>query len=413
EYAVRMQQFEPSQELASLLERHHVTGAELGAFGGRLAQWHQAAQPAQARAGYGTAALVRAQALENFDALQASNAAAAARLHWLQRWTLDRLGQLEELMTRRARSGQVRECHGDLHSGNVVRWDGQLLPFDCVEFEPRLRWIDVISDVAFLFMDLVGRARTDLAHAFLSAYLEQGGDYEGVRLLAFYGVYRALVRAKVDAIALAGHAGGSDPTHRQHLEGRLQTALRLTSSDQAALVLMHGVTASGKSWIAERLIGALPAIRVRSDIERKRLPAATQPALAAQRYSTAATQATYSRVLECAASALEGGQNVVVDATFLDPAQRSRFEALAGRLRRPWLILSCTASRTVLLQRLSQRAQHGGDPSEATREVLDQQLQALQPLGQSECAATVKINTDHPVSIDGLLSTLRQQLGRC
>jgi len=446
EYAVRMQQFDGSQELASLLAARQVQTAELAAFGAQLAQWHQSAAAAQTVAAaqtasqdgspagrpaagfedYGTPAVVRAQVLDNFPPLRrrlqcdgraGANDTAAnerARLRQLEQWTLETLTGLEDLMTRRARCGRVRECHGDLHSGNVVRWGAQLLPFDCLEFDPRLRWIDAISDVAFLFMDLQSHARADLAYAFVSAYLEHGGDYEGMRLLRFYGVYRALVRAKVDALAVAGRSGGPPQLHRQHLDTRLRTATRLMSAQSAALVLMHGVAASGKSWLSERLISLLPAIRVRSDLERKRLPPEPQDGAlqrhSPQRYDAAATQATYTRLLECAASALEGGHSVLIDATFLDGAQRLRFEALAEQHQRPWLIVSCHASRPTLLQRLAQRAHQATDPSEATAAVLDQQLQALQPLTQSERTALVQIDMDCTASIEPALLGVQQRL---
>jgi len=420
EYAVRMQQFDSSQELANLLLAAQVGTAELVQLGAQLAQWHHGAavaQPAAAAAtaaasaaaagpteqahaaDYGTAALVRRQMLENFPPLCArrerdggpdphDSASQSASLRRLEQWSLEALASLERLITRR-----VRECHGDLHSGNVVRWAGRLLPFDCLEFDPRLRWIDAISDVAFLFMDLLSHARADLAYAFVSAYLEHAGDYEGLRLLRFYGVYRALVRAKIDALAAAGASGGSAQAHRQHLDRRLRTAAQLTAAPTAALVLMHGVAASGKSWVSERLVSQLPAIRVRSDLERRRLRCEAADGTAA-RYDPGATQATYTRLLECAASALAGGHSVLVDATFLERAQRRRFEALAEQHRCAWLIVSCRASRATLLQRLAQRAQQGDDPSEATAAVLDQQLRALQPLAPSEQAALVELDMD-------------------
>ncbi|HEX4024044.1 MAG TPA: AAA family ATPase [Steroidobacteraceae bacterium] len=422
EYAVRMLQFDSSQELASLLAQDRVGAAELCAFGARLAQWHQEAAAASADTGYGSPALVRAQALENFPPLRRWAGAdtgsggrggpgpdPTAILQQLEHWTVEFLARLEPLLQRRQLGGRVRECHGDLHSGNVVCWRAELLPFDCVEFEPRLRWIDAISDVAFLFMDLLAHARADLAYAFVSAYLEHGGDYEGLQLLRFYGVYRALVRAKVDALALAGHTGAPAQAHRQHLQARLHAAAQLASPQPPALVLMHGVSASGKSWISQRLIGALPAVRVRSDLERKRLPPQSRPG-SAQRYSAAATQATYARLLDCAAMALGDGHNVVVDATFLDRAQRRRFEAMAEQLGRAWLIVACNASRATLLERLARRARGAADPSEATAQVLDRQLRALQPLEPSEQAATVPVDMEASASIETAIHSVQQRL---
>ena len=125
---------------------------------------------------------------------------------WIHAGLRDSLPQLRM----REALGFIRECHGDLHARNVVRWRGELVPFDCLEFDPKLRWIDVMNDVAFLLMDLKAHDRKDLEFAFLNAYLEHTGDYDGVRHLAFYAVYRALVRAMVDSLGAE-----SDPKHRQ------------------------------------------------------------------------------------------------------------------------------------------------------------------------------------------------------
>jgi aminoglycoside phosphotransferase family enzyme/predicted kinase len=420
EYAVRMHEFDASQELGSLLARSRVRGEELAAFGARLAQWHRAADVAadapaggSADAGYATTATVRAQALDNLTALRRClGDIDGARLEPLARWTERHLQRLEPLLPQRRRAGRVRECHGDLHSGNIVRWHGQLLPFDCLEFEPQLRWIDTISDVAFLFMDLLTCERADLAHTFVSAYLESDGDYDGLRLLRFYALYRALVRAKVDALALTNHSGGTARTHRQRLDARLRTAEHLAAPASAALVLMHGVAASGKSWLSERLVAALPALRVRSDLERKRLPATQFPDTPGGRYCAAATDATYTRLLECAASGLQDGHCMVVDATFLDRSQRARFQALAQRLRCPWLIVACTAARATLLRRLAGRIARATDASEATAGVLEQQLRALQPLQPQERAAAVEIDMDAPAAADTAVTMVRQRLCR-
>jgi aminoglycoside phosphotransferase family enzyme len=114
------------------------------------------------------------------------------------------LRSLRPIFHLREQRGLIREGHGDLHAANVVRWHGRLVPFDCIEFDPKLRWLDVMDDVAFLVMDLAGRERADLAFALFSCYLEATGDYEGVRVLPFYAVYRALVRAKVQRTQSCG-----------------------------------------------------------------------------------------------------------------------------------------------------------------------------------------------------------------
>jgi predicted kinase len=309
----------------------------------------------------------------------------------------------------------VRECHGDLHARNIVRWRQQWLPFDCLEFDADLRWIDVVSDVAFLFMDLASRGREDLAYEFLSRYLEETGDYAGLRLLPLYGAYRALVRAKVDALG----AETAGPDQRKALEKRLAErlaiAVRFIETDTLNVVIMHGVTASGKSWLSERLVCAIHAIRIRSDLERKRLPGETAEApgtagVGEGRYSRASIQQTYERLLECSESALEGGCNVIVDATFLQAAHRELFRSMAQRHNARFLIVSCATDPATLEERLAMRARSALDPSEATHAVLHEQLRSQQPLSAGELANAVEVDTRRMTSAEAGIKMVRTRL---
>jgi hypothetical protein len=399
EYAVRMRQFDGAQELTARLDGGSVNAADMAAFGARLADWHAAA-PIARDLPYGDVKLVRSQVLENFSTLHPHLPDAdAQRLQHLEETTQTQLSRLEPLLRERRAAGQVRECHGDLHAGNVVHWQGRWQAFDCLEFEPRLRWIDVFSDVSFLFMDLVSHDRADLAHAFVSGYCERGGDYQGLRLLRFYAIYRALVRAKVDA--LAGATGASDARGRLHK--RLATAECLARARSPALLLMHGVSGSGKSWLSGQLIGALGALRVRSDLERHRL-------MGPGAYSTAANEATYERLQACARSALQGGMRVIVDAAFLQRTQRLGFRQLARECACPLLLLACHAPEPLLRQRVAQRSRTGQDPSEATAEVLAAQLAARQPFDDEERPYLLEVDTSVPQALERTVSKLQARL---
>ena len=185
-------------------------------------------------------------------------------------WTRDSARTLKQRLLAREQAGFIRECHGDLHAANVVRWRDRLRPFDCIEFDPQLRSIDVINDISFLVMDLMSRQRADLACALLSRYLEVTGDYDGACVLPFYAAYRALVRAKVDVIGAEQVASRADEFHNR-MQQRIRAALAWMTPSQPFLILMHGVSGSGKTWLSERLLPELSAVRVRSDVERKRL----------------------------------------------------------------------------------------------------------------------------------------------
>ena len=176
-------------------------------------------------------------------------------------------------MRERHAGGLVRECHGDLHLGNVVLFGTELTPFDCIEFNPELRWTDVIGETAFPVMDLHDRGHPRLAWLFLNAYLERSGDYGGIALLPFFLVYRAMVRAKIHG--LRATQTGIDSNTRAALLDTGRTYLRLAETfirhSAPVLLITHGLSGSGKSRIAGELMQQHGAIRIRSDIERKRL----------------------------------------------------------------------------------------------------------------------------------------------
>lgn len=391
EYAVRMRQFARSDELAECLAGGDVAAEELARFGTRLGEWHETA-PAERDPPYGSFALVSSQVLNNFPPSH-DGAPGEPRLAALEAWSRQQLTALQTLIEARRREGRVRECHGDLHAGNVVRWQGDWVPFDCLEFEPRLRRIDVVSDVAFLFMDLLSRERADLAFAFLSAWLERTGDYGSLPLLRFYAVYRALVRAKVDALT----------SERRRRQERIATADKLVHASAGALILMHGASGSGKSWLSTRLIPALAAVRVRSDVERRRL-------YGGGAHSAAADDATYRRLYDCADRALAAGLRIIVDATFLQSARRELFVRLARTRSCRLLMIDCHASAQVLEARIAERSRTARDPSEADLTVLRQQLCACEPLQSGEADALIRIDTSSPEALARAIAQARVQL---
>lgn len=417
EHAVRMRQFDRSQELQSLLAADAIMREEIDDLAARLAGFHERA--AVARGGmYGNPGRLPGLFLGNLAALRQTNEGAvhAGALDRIEVWLQSALAELQLLFARRRAQGRVRECHGDLHTRNIVRWEGRLLPFDCLEFDPELRWIDVASEIAFLHMDLQSHGRGDLAAAFLCRYLEVCGDYELLRVLRLYAVHRALVRAKIDALQLAQRPAPELAAELSaRLAARLKLATRLIEPRRPALILMHGTSGSGKSWLSDQLVADLEAIRVRSDLERKRLAgldplARSGAALHEGTYATEVTARTYARLADCAQHALRGGFTVIVDAAFLEEAQRAAFMALARRHAKPLFIVSCEAAPAILRARVQARMARGQDASEATLEVLEHQLAHAQPLSPTEKLHTLRVDTAADAAPRTVAAAIRQRL---
>ena len=416
DYAVRMHQFAASDELPALLESEAVDVTQLTALGETLARFHMQAAvappkrtPERTQRMYDSVLGNLAQLLTHLDSPQP-----AAQLGRLVDWTHDRADALEPIFQMREQSGFVRECHGDLHAANIVRLVDRLVPFDCIEFDPDLRWIDVISDIAFLVMDLASHGRTDLAFALLSRYLEVTGDYDGVRVLPFYAVYRALVRAKVDAL-MVEKVPARATEFRDRLQQRVRAAQSWSAPAPPSLILMRGLSGSGKSWLSAQLVPALRAVRVRSDLERKRLAGieASDSATAAVRegiYTREFGHRTYSRLADCAESCLRSGLSVIVDAAFLEVTDRQLFRALAARLSVPYAIVSCEADPITLAQRVDERSKKHKDASDATLSVLDTQLREVQPFELAEQPCVIHVDTDEPHAVQRVIEEIRTRI---
>lgn len=409
EHAVRMHQFDPAQELHALLERASVSVSQVCELARRLALFHAAAERSRVDPDRYPEEL-RHTVLGNIAILRAhlTDPASSDALARIVQWSDDALERTRAALSARARAGWVREGHGDLHARNIVLWNERLTPFDCLEFEPRLRQIDVLDDLAFLVMDLIAHRRRDLACALLSAYLEETGDYEGVPLVPVYAVHRALVRAMVDALSLEQQPQDSELLGR--LRRRVQAAITLQQRAFPALFIMHGLSGSGKSWLSAQLVAPLEALRIRSDLERKRLGSGTTVSGAADepgRYSSERNRATYERLEHQAAAVLAGGFNVIIDAAFLRREDRDRFRAVARRLGARFRILHCRADESTMRARIEERATRGGDPSEATAAVLALQQQQAEALTPQECAEALEVDTRSPEAVALAIATLR------
>lgn len=415
EAAVVMQRFPDGAQLDQVLTREGLPLERMDELAERIATFHAAAPRVELESPLGEPATVYAPMAQNFEQiaplLDPNDATRIDQLDRLKTWTETAYARLAPTLAQRKQEGFVRELHGDMHLGNMALVDGKIVIFDAIEFNASFRWIDVMSELAFLLMDLEDRRLPAHAWRLLNRYLEHTGDYAGLALLRFYQVYRAMVRAKV---ALLGIAYGGTPEQVAEARGRYaryaDLAERYTQADQPRLVVTHGFSGSGKSHAALILAESRGLIRIRSDIERQRLfPARGEEGLFAGRYSPQASEATYARLLALAEQVIKTGFGVILDATFLARTPRQAARALAERLGVPLHILTLSCPEPLLRQRLLARAQAGGDPSEATLAVLEAQQQQCEPLDEAEQRLALTLRCDTPA--EGQIAAMLPALG--
>lgn len=391
DYAVKMRRFDESQLLDNIAARGELDRPLVRAVARELAERQRDAPVCHPRPGSdepGSPAVLHAAMTQNFRQVREYQLGPEQQkqLTAVERWSLARYEELAPMLEQRAASGLVIDGHGDAHLGNIALIDGVVRLFDCIEFNAALRVMDSIGEIAFLSMDLEARGHSGESHWVLADYLEYRGDYAGLPLLQLYRCYFAMVRAKV-ALLREPAGTGSIQSSGAYDEFCRYLCLAHDYCQPTALFLAitHGVSGTGKSTVADRLVAAGGAVRLRSDVERKRLfglapEQRSDPADQERLYSAAMSRRTFERLEELALLTLEAGFAVIVDATFLHRRTRDDFRRLAKRLELPFVIIDCSGTPAGQLRhRLELRQREAEDASEAGVAVMENQLAVDQP----------------------------------
>jgi len=411
EYVLKMRQFPQSGLLSTLQANGELTTGQIDEMAQQIADFHINAPRVTVENDLGSPDSVMAPVLQNFEQIRPliSEKSDLLQLDALQAWAESSFERLKPLFAQRKADGFIRECHGDIHLGNATLIDGKVVIFDCIEFNEPFRKTDVYADIGFLAMDLEDRGLKSLSRRLISNYLELTGDYQGLEVLNFYKAYRALVRAK---IALFSVPADADPVQRATFLRQYRNYANLAENYSAIpsrfLVITHGVSAVGKSHVAMRLVEALGAIRLRSDVERKRLFGEDNENNGI--YGADASVATYSRLHQLADIVLRAGFPVVIDATYLKREQRDNAAKVAEATGAPFLILDCNAPQAVIAGWLAQRQSENVDPSDATMEVIEAQQANREALSDDEILRSKHVETNNSGDLDDLVANLRQHL---
>lgn len=403
EYAVKMRRLPQERMLDRLITEGLATHAMMEAIAARVAGFHALADATPEIATFGSIATIRQNTDENFSqTLPSVGRTITPSTHaTLQRFTDDFLDTQRDLLERRVADGRIRDCHGDLHAAHVCMTD-EVCIYDCIEFNDRFRYGDVASEVAFLAMDL-DRLRThDLSQAFVDSYVTISDDAGVAQLLPFYACYRAIVRGKVEGFKLGDALIPDDERRAAMWLARTYFELaKRYATGRGLLIVMSGMTASGKSTVAVRLGELLAGTVLSSDIVRKQL-AGLPPGEHAYEpfgqgiYSPDWTARTYGELLRLAAPVLAGGGCAILDAAFLSASERTRAIGIARQASARAVMVECVAPRKVLLERLAKR-QAGGTVSDGRPEILEGQLAAGERVVEFSPDDHVKLDTTRDI----------------
>lgn len=393
EYAVQMRQFPQTSLLSAYFARGELSEALLLQLAAAIAQFHQQAETSDYIRTFGAAAQVRSAIDENYEQTTAyiGGPQTQAQFDQTQAYSDRFFAEQTALFERRMAQGKIRACHGDLHLNNICYWQDQLLLFDCIEFNEPFRFVDVMFDIAYIVMDLEVKGRTDLSAVFLSHYVEQTGDWEGLQVLPLYVSRQAYVRAKVTSFLLDDPSVA--PAIKQEAAATAAQYYRLAwayvQPQPTALFMMAGLSGSGKTTTARELSRQAGAIQLRSDAVRKHLAGVDLMVRGDQSiYSPEMSQRTYERLLELAACLTQAGYSVVLDAKYDRQAARQAVIDWAEAASQPLRIVYCTAPLATLQARLTARR---GDIADATVDVLADQV--MEPFTPQEQSFVITVDT--------------------
>jgi aminoglycoside phosphotransferase family enzyme/predicted kinase len=417
EYAIKMRQFKQDQLFDRLQEQGELAPELLTSLAQQVAAFHEQLPPVPEDKPLGTPEAVFAAMQENFDQIRPliGDPDLLMQLDNLQAWTESTFERHRDLIASRRAGGLVRECHGDLHLANITRFEGQVTVFDCIEFSEPFRWIDVINDLAFLLMDLESRREGALANLVLNTYLEYRDDFEALPLLPLYKAYRAMVRAKIALFTMGNPSltEGEKTDLMQRYRDYAQLAEDYSTIPNHYLLATTGLSASGKTWVSASMAGELGLIRLRSDVERKRLHGlapleSSHSSTGGNLYTREATAKTYQRLADLAGQILAAGLPAIVDAASLKENERSLLASVAEAQGVPFALIHCEAPEKLRREWIRNRK---GDASEATEELLDAQQTWFEPLTAEEKSHTIHLHTDQEHVAEAVADRIRQHLG--
>jgi len=415
EYAVKMQRFPQEARLDNMLAHHQLNPPHIDSFSQRIANFHLTAPHAPDDSSLGAADTVCKPVAENFEQIKQciKEQTMTHRIQSLSLWAKHRHQQLSPVFEQRKALGFIRECHGDLHLANMAFIHQQATLFDCIEFNESFRWIDVMSEIAFLCMDLDDHHCSPLAWRFLNNYLSLTGDYAGLQVFNYYLAYRAMVRAKVACLQLTQTDLSATETKQtqENFKDYILLAQQYTVPRDTPLIITHGLSGSGKSTLTQALLEKLGAIRIRSDIERKRMfglnaLSQSEDHIKQNMYNEKSFQATYQHLADMARLIISYGFPVIIDATFLKQSQRQLCQSLAGQLQVPFIILDCQLPKHILQKRISHRLQQANDASEANLQILDQQIATQEPLSDNEKPWTLTLSQQEMIKPNNVMKKI-------
>ena len=416
EYAVKMKPLPLNGLMSKILKEKKLTSSHIDLIVEKLVPFYKQARTGEGVDEYGSIDVVSYNIEENFQQTKEFVGKAISKYYYnhIVNYSRKFLKEEEALFLKRIKEGFIREGHGDLYSANICFDDlKKVYIFDCIEFNERFRCGDVCSDIAFLAMDLDFHKENSLSDYFVEEYIKKSGDKDLLKLLDFYKCYRAYVRGKINCFTFASKE--IPEKERQSALSKAKKYFDLAfkyAGGVPKVIVFMGLSGTGKSFLAQKLLEKFPAVYLSSDIIRKELfglDPSTHHYVPFEQgiYSKEFSEKTYKEIIKRAKEEIEFGSSVIIDATFKNTWQRKILLEEFKNVKAEIFWIWCEAPDEVIKERINKRKNH--TYSDALWEIYLKQKETKEIPTEKECKNLLFLNTH--ANYEALLTKIEKFLG--
>ncbi|HEX7518415.1 MAG TPA: AAA family ATPase [Chthoniobacterales bacterium] len=387
EYSVKMRELPHGRFLRELVAKGLAGETEINRVIACVQRFYESETPSPEIEQWGTAEKLKISTDENFAQTEqfTGKTISLLALETIRHFTNNFYAAKERLFRERIQQHRIRDCHGDLHLDHVHITPQATTIFDCIEFNDRLRFIDIVNDLAFLAMDFDFEGKRELGNLLLQNAARAFRDAAMLRLANFYKCYRAFVRGKVESIQATSQEPAQSEEHVKRAARYFRLALQYAiSNSEPLLLVVMGRIGTGKTTVARQLASefnwpVFSSDQIRKTLSRVPLTVRTAPELRARVYSEEMTKETYQNLLKNGLAAVPSHGGVVLDATFSNRTYRDLLRDECARVNVPFHVIELDADYQEIANRLRARNATAGEISDARLEDLTRLSAAYEP----------------------------------
>ncbi len=374
DYAVKMKEFPQKNIMSSLLDKDKISFKKIDYIVDNLVDFYKSEKSTDEIKKFGEIKTIKQNTDENFQQTESMIGEIISNedYSFIRDVTNQYLKDYKLFFERRIKKGYIKDCHGDLHSGNIVLLDDDICIFDCIEFNKRFRYSDIASDIGFLAMDLDFKGHAFLSSYLIERYVKRSDDKSIFDVLNFYKCYRAYVRGKVTGFRLSDD--NIDSNEREEIKKTASNYFdlacyyarlmkyKLEQKNRRVLFITSGLTGTGKTTAAKKVKIDYNAKVVSTDVVRKKLAGIDKyerhhDAYNTGMYSPQKMRETYHEVFKIGKKLLNQGKNVVFDATFKSADLRKEAYQIALQANSKFVILNTICPEEVVKKYLDRRVE--------------------------------------------------------